>query len=92
MRVRWSRDALADLRRLHAFLAPVGLLIADEAINSILEAPDRLIDHPRLGERVDRYVDREIRHLLVDDYELHYEVAFDLILIIRVWHMREDRP
>lgn len=66
--------------------------IADEAINSILGAPDHLIDHPRLGERVDRYVGREIRHLFVDDYELHHEVAFDLILIIRVWHMREDHP
>ncbi|MFZ4604864.1 MAG: type II toxin-antitoxin system RelE/ParE family toxin [Caulobacter sp.] len=91
MRVRWSREALADLRRLHAFLAPVSLLIADEAINAILAAPDLLVDHPRLGERVDRYVDREVRHLFVDDYELHYEVAHELILIIRAWHMREDR-
>lgn len=91
MRVRWSREALADLSRLHAFLAPASLMIADEAIAGILEAPDRLITHPRLGERVDRYSDREVRHLFVEDYELHYEVASDLILIIRVWHMREDR-
>ncbi|MDO8295157.1 MAG: type II toxin-antitoxin system RelE/ParE family toxin [Caulobacter sp.] len=91
MRVRWSREALADLRRLHAFLAPVSPLAADGAISSILEAPDRLIDHPRLGERVDRYVDRDVRRLFVDDYELHYEVARETIFIIRVWHMREDR-
>jgi len=82
---------LSDLSRLHAFLAPVSPLAADEAVSSILEAPDRLIAHPRLGERVDHFVDREVRRLFVDDYELHYEVAFDLILIIRVWHMREDR-
>lgn len=75
---------MADLGRLHAFLAPASLMIADEAIAAILEAPDRLITHPRLGERVHRYLDREVRHMFVDDYELHYEVAADLILIIRV--------
>lgn len=91
MRVRWSREALADLSRLHAFLAPASLFIADEAISAILEAPDHLIDYPRLGERIDRYEDREIRRLFVADYELHYEVTAELILVIRVWHMREDR-
>lgn len=92
MRIRWSREALADLSRLHGFLAPASPLVADDAIQAILEAPDRLINHPRLGAQVERYEDREVRHLFVDDYEMHYEVALELILIIRVWHMREDRP
>jgi len=57
----------------------------------LIDAPDRLLDHPRLGERAPRYLDREVRRLLVGDYVMHYEITQETISIIRVWHMREDR-
>jgi hypothetical protein len=35
--------------------------------------------------------DVELRRLLVDDYELQYEVLPEGVRIARVFHMREDR-
>ncbi|ESQ79790.1 hypothetical protein AEYBE204_08065 [Asticcacaulis sp. YBE204] len=29
--------------------------------------------------------------MLVGDYELHYEVMADTIVILRIWHVRENR-
>jgi len=46
---------------------------------------------PRLGEPLEGFSPREVRSLLVNSYEIHYEVAGDEIVIIRVWHTREER-
>jgi hypothetical protein len=40
---------------------------------------------------VDEIGSREVRRLLIDQYDLRYEVLPDLIRVLRVWHMREDR-
>jgi hypothetical protein len=32
-----------------------------------------------------------VRRLFVDDYELRYEILGDLIIVVRLWHTREDR-
>lgn len=47
--------------------------------------------HPRLGERVERYLPREVRRLIIGRYEMRYEIAGTLIRIVRLWHAREDR-
>ncbi len=57
----------------------------------LIDAPDRLLDHPRQGELLDRFGSREIRHLHIGDYEMRYEIDEDIISIIRIWHHREDR-
>jgi plasmid stabilization system protein ParE len=75
MRIRWTAAARFDLVRLREFLAPANLLR----------------HNPRLGARAEAFAPREVRRLFVDDYELRYEIQSDVIIVVRLWHTREDR-
>jgi hypothetical protein len=37
------------------------------------------------------FAPREVRRLIVGDYELRYEILEDAIVLVRLWHTREDR-
>jgi plasmid stabilization system protein ParE len=91
MEVKWSSKALADLDRLFAFLAPVNRRAAARTVQSLVAAPARLLEHPRLGERLEEFEPREVRRILVGKYDMRYELRGSLIYVLRVWHAREDR-
>ena len=92
MRVRWTAEARSDLVRLYEFLAPVNRRAAARAVQSLRAAPARLLRHnPRLGARVEDFAPREVRRLFVGDYELRYEIQGEVIIVVRLWHTREDR-
>ena len=91
MKLEWTNKALSDLARLHDFLAPVNRRAAARAIQRLVTAPSKLLEHPRLGERLEEFSPREVRRLLVDRYEIRYEISRDTIYVLRVWHTREDR-
>lgn len=92
MKVRWLQGAVADVLRLHAFLAPVDREAADRAAQSIRAAPERLLDSPRLGQRIQSYAHGEVRRLKIGRYELRYEISGSEIVVLRVYHERESRP
>jgi plasmid stabilization system protein ParE len=79
MRIRWTKSAVADLDRLHAFLARVDKEAAAKAIQSLVTAPERLTGFPRLGANVEGFEGRDVRKIIVGCYEL------------RIWHGREQR-
>jgi plasmid stabilization system protein ParE len=60
-------------------------------VQSLRAATARLRDHPRLGSRLDKYVPREVRRLFVGDYELRYEIQASTIIVLNLWHTRDDR-
>jgi plasmid stabilization system protein ParE len=92
MRIRWASEARSDLARLYKFLAPVNRQAAARAVQSLRAAPAlRLRDHPRSGPRLEGFGRREVRRLFVGDYELRYEIRGDAIIVVRLWHTREDR-
>jgi plasmid stabilization system protein ParE len=91
VRLAWSRPANDDLRRLHAFLAPVAPRAALAVVQDLIAAAERLVDMPRIGQRVDGYEPREVRRLIVGNYEMRYEVRERDIVIVRIWHCKEDR-
>ena len=91
MSVRWTSKAVDDLSRLHDFLAPVSPRAAARAVQALVAAGGRLAETPRIGERLDRYVPREVRRLLVGPYEIRCEVTGTGVAILRGWHAREDR-
>lgn len=53
-------------------------------------APDSLLDYPRIGEKLEAYAPREVRRIIVGNYELRYEIADATIFILRLWHCREN--
>lgn len=92
MRVRWTGEARSDLVRLYEFLAPANRQAAARAVRSLRAAPARLLrDNPRLGPRLEDFAPREVRRLFVGDYELRYEIHVGVIVVVRLWHMREVR-
>lgn len=91
MRLRWTSKAMSDLARLYDFLAPVNKPAAIRAVQALTRAPARLLEHPRIGERLEEFDPREVRRLLVGRYELRYEIRQAEIYVLRLWHTREDR-
>jgi plasmid stabilization system protein ParE len=91
MRIEWSDDALFDLDRLYDFLADTNPSAAAKLILSLTAVPDRLIERPRLGRPIERYAPREVRRLIIGQYEMRCEVVDPVITVLRLWHTREDR-
>lgn len=91
MKVAWTERAAEDLARLHEFLAPANGRAATAAIQALVRAGGRLAELPRIGEKLERYEPREVRRLIVAGYELRYEVKGSDLIVLRVWHAREER-
>ena len=91
MRIQWTGKASSDLVRLHEHLRPVAPDAAARVVQQLARAPDRLLDHPRIGEKLDTYAPREVRRIIVGNYELRHELADATIFILRLWHCRESR-
>jgi plasmid stabilization system protein ParE len=91
MRVQWTSKALGDLTRLYEFLAPANPRAAARIVQALAAAPDRLLPTPRLGERLDEFSPREVRRLVIGQYEMRYEIRGPDLVILRLWHAREDR-
>ena len=91
VRIKWTAAATGDLVRLHSFLAPVAPEAAANIAQDLARAPARLVDYPRIGEKLDAYEPREVRRIIVGRYEVRYELAGDLIIVLRLRHQRENR-
>lgn len=91
MTLRWTRNALDDLERLHAFIEPVNPTRAVAIVDRLIGGAERLVELPRVGERLRRYARREVRRVFIGDYEVRYEVKASTVIVLRIWHTREDR-
>ncbi|MBT9160592.1 MAG: hypothetical protein DDT26_01879 [Dehalococcoidia bacterium] len=91
MRIRWTAKASSDLVRLCDHLRPVGAEAEARIVQQLARAPDRFLDFPRIGEKLDAYSPREVRRVIIGTYGMRYEVAGATINILRLWHCRENR-
>jgi plasmid stabilization system protein ParE len=89
--LRWTSQARLDLVRLHEFLEPVNPAAAARVIGALIQRAERLPVRPRLGARLREFGDREVRKVLAGDYEMRYEVTDRDVLMLRIFHTREDR-
>jgi plasmid stabilization system protein ParE len=91
MQIQWSGKALSDLGQHRENLAKLSPEAAKRAGARLFAAAQRLISMPRLGEQLYQYVPREVRRLLVDQFEIQYEIIGPTIHILRIWHTRQRR-
>jgi plasmid stabilization system protein ParE len=93
MNLIWLTEARQDVDRLHEFLVEVNPAAAEKAIQLIQEGARSLVRHPEIGRPM--VVDSHRRELFLpfgaSAYVLRYRVEEDTLVIIRVWHGREDR-
>ncbi|HEX7764549.1 MAG TPA: type II toxin-antitoxin system RelE/ParE family toxin [Cellvibrio sp.] len=91
MRIQWTSKALGDVARLYEFLALLNQPAAARLVQSLTKAPNGLLSNPRIGEKIDEFLPREVRRILVGQYEIRYEINGGIIYVLRVWHTREER-
>ena len=92
--VKWLPEALDDLERLFAFLQEKSPPAAARAAATIRQGADLLVTMPRLGRLMaDETARRELfLPFAAGGYVLRYRVENDnTVIIIRVWHSREQR-
>ena len=93
MKLIWLPEAGDDIDRLFEFLLEKNPGAARRAVLTIVEGANRLLAHPQSGSRMDD--DTERRDLFLPfgagAYVLRYRVHYETVVVIRVWHSREDR-
>lgn len=92
MNVRYSPEAVGDLRRLREFIEVKNPRAAKKAAATILKGISQLKEFPLLGTKVERAPNPEaIRNLVIGNYLARYLVHETEIYVLRIWHHREDR-
>lgn len=91
MKIEWTQKSIEDTSRLYNFLQEKDVLVGERTIQLIVNATKKLEAFPKLGEKLDMFISRDIRKFFVENYEIRYEIQGNTIFILRVWHTRETR-
>lgn len=91
MELKWTGKAVSDMARLYEFLASVNRGAAARTVQAITVAPANLLANPRIGEKLEEFDPREVRRILVGQYEMRYEIQKSTLYVLRLWHTREER-
>ncbi len=91
MRLQYSQDAIADLKRLKAFISAHNPAAASRISSRLIKGVQAIKTHPRLGHPVPRAPDPEtIRDLVLGNYIVRYIILRERIVVLRIWHHREE--
>lgn len=95
-RITWLHKAVADLARVREFIRVNNPAAAERAGRRISKAVHTISAHPSIGRPVlDIEWNVAFRDVFIPfaqgGYWLRYAVTDDEIIIVRVWHGREDR-
>ena len=92
-RIVWTSPARFDLRRLRAWTGRHGSTRAKAQAQRIRRAVESLSGMPRLGRTlaVPDGGAKDLRELVLPPYVIRYLVEPERIVILRLWHDREDR-
>ena len=91
MNVLWSDESLSDMERIYEFHAQFSVPVAMRVMSMIRRATNLPVVFPQAGRSCVAYNPRDVRDLVVGDYQLRYEVDGKTIGVVRVWHCKEDR-
>lgn len=91
MEIYWTLKAQKDLERIYQFSLQYSRQHANDVLDRLVSASDALTTFPAMGTPQARYEPREVRKVLFDDYEIHYEVKEHEIFIVDLWHTKEER-
>lgn len=81
--------------RLRGFIAKHNPAAAQRLARRLIKGIERLLRNPRLGRRVtvapDQMAPEEIRDWVAGEYVVRYLIADQRIVVLRVWHGKEQR-
>lgn len=93
MRLRWLPEAWEDIQRLFEFLVDESPLAAERVVGLIDGGANRLLELPEIGRPMDDGSQRREIYLPfgANAYVLRYRLDGNIVVVIRVWHSREER-
>ena len=91
MNIKWTNKAVEDINLVFAELSAQDTDKALKVVKSLVEAPQQHKQQMRMGERSDHFGTKDVRRMLVGEYEMRYELRDKTPFILRVWHTKEAR-
>ena len=93
MKVEWTKRALADLDRFAIFLQDKFPSLASKLGSEILIKAEIIGRNPLMGRLIEPTSDYRhvVLNVLNSAYIFRYRIDGDAVLIMRVWHGRENR-
>lgn len=89
MKIKWSEDALRDMRRISDYISQDNRPAAKKLIQGFRRSAARLVQHPFLGRRTEF---EHVRELVVHpNYLLSYRVSAEIVEVLQVWHVAQSR-
>lgn len=82
----WSPQAIEDIQAIAEYIARDSIVYAESTVERIFQAPERLMQFPKLGRIVPEKNDDSIRELFVFQYRIIYEILASEIHILTVVH------
>ena len=89
MKVTYTERAGRDLIRLRDFIRKKNPQAAQIVSRQLIKNIQSLVDLPQMGTPVEELDD--FRELVARDYIVRYRVLSDEIVILNIWHGKEDR-
>jgi plasmid stabilization system protein ParE len=93
--LKWLPEALSDLARLREFIRVHNPDAAQRAAKTLLDATKKLVAVPLIGRPVLDIEKSQFRDFFIPfgqaGYWMRYTVTDAEIIIVRIWHGREDR-
>lgn len=92
MEIEWSQVAFDDVLAIRDYIALDSPFYADQFIDKLMAATQKLADHPGIGRLVPEADNPEIRELIFHSYRIMYLLKQDnkQILIVTVVHGSRD--
>ncbi len=91
--IQWLPEAFSDLKRLHDFLDSINSKVAKNIVDLIITESESLSKFPEKGRLWED--DPCFRELIVKfgmrGYIIRYRFEKNIIYIVRVWHMLEEK-
>lgn len=91
MKISYTPEAITDLSRLREFIEIKNPVAAQRIGNELLIGIDKLKVFPKMGIQVLRAPQPElICDLFVGNYTIRYLIKDDEIIVLRLWHGKEN--
>ncbi|MFT7388926.1 MAG: toxin ParE1/3/4 [Candidatus Endobugula sp.] len=89
MKITYTKRAGRDFVRLREFIRQKNSQAAQKASRQLKANIQALVSHPKMGASINEL--EAFRELVARDYIVRYRVLSDEIVILNIWHGKEDR-
>ena len=90
MKVRFTPEAVADLKRLREFIESKNPIAAQRIANELLSGIEKIKAFPQIGLKVIRAPQPHlVSDLLIGNYTVRYFIGSNEVFILRLWHGKE---